>query len=172
MKISIIAAVARHNKSRKKVIGVNNSLPWKISEDLKNFKRLTSGHPIIMGRKTHQSIGKPLPGRFNIVISRDPNLQLSGCTTVTSIEKAIALAQAQKPAEVFIIGGAQIYQQTIKIAHRLHLTEINQEVDGDVFFPWFPPQEWRECRREKPSLAALANKPAADFDFVIYERAE
>ena len=186
MKISVIAAVARHKKSGEKVIsnrlpvrakdrkaiGINNSLPWNIPEDLKNFKRLTNGCPVIMGRKTHQSIGRPLPGRFNIVLSRDQSLQLPGCRVAASLEQAVAAAEEQKPREVFIIGGAQIYQQAMNIAHRLYLTEIDQDVDGDAFFPNFPKTRWHEKSGRKHLAHTLFNRQPVRFDFVVYERAE
>lgn len=132
MKISIIVAVA----GKKRVIGKKGSLPWYIPEELKRFKSITMGHPIIMGRKTHESIGKALPGRTNIVITHEPNYQAGGCMVVHSLDEAIKLAQNQSGGdEVFIIGGGQIYQEAIGMANKLYLTYIDKEIEGDVFFP-------------------------------------
>ncbi len=133
MKISIIVAVA----GKKRVIGSSNKIPWYIPGELKRFKEITMGHPIIMGRKTHESIGKPLPGRTNIVITTHPDYQALGCIVVHSLEEALRFAQG-KPfdsEEVFIIGGGQIYAEALPLADKLYLTYIDKEIEGDVFFP-------------------------------------
>ncbi|MGI9306865.1 MAG: dihydrofolate reductase, partial [Gammaproteobacteria bacterium] len=131
--ISIIAAAAECNG--KKVIGKNSALPWHLPEDLRRFKQLTLNCPVIMGRKTYDSIGKPLPGRFNIIITRNAALQIGGAQTARSLDDAVNIAKAENPPEIFIIGGAQIYEQAMPIAARMYLTEINCEAEGDVFFP-------------------------------------
>lgn len=128
--ISLIAALAGN-----RAIGKDNKLLWHISEDLKRFKRLTSGHPVIMGRKTFESIGKPLPNRTNIIITRDPGYTADGCVVVNSLEKAIEEAKKVEAEELFIIGGAQIFNQSLPIADKLYLTLVEGDFDGDVFFP-------------------------------------
>lgn len=130
--ISIIVAVA----GEKRVIGKKGSLPWYIQEELKRFKEITMGHPIIMGRKTHESIGRVLSGRTNIVVTHEPNYQAEGCEVAHNLEEALRLAKdAHGDDEVFIIGGGQIYQEAIKFADKLYLTYIDEEIEGDVFFP-------------------------------------
>ena len=132
MKISIIVAVA----GKKRVIGTKGGMPWYIPEELKRFKEITMGHPIIMGRKTFESIGKALPGRTNIVITRDPSFAKEGIVVTHSLEKALRLASdALGNDEVFVIGGGEIYNQAISLADKLYLTYIDKEVEGDVFFP-------------------------------------
>lgn len=129
MKISIIVAVA----GKKRVIGKKGALPWHIPEELKRFKEITMGNPIIMGRITHESIGKALPGRVNIVITREPDYKALGCIVVHSLEEA--LQQTKSADEVFIIGGGQIYAEALPLADKLYLTYIDREIEGDVFFP-------------------------------------
>lgn len=126
-------------------IGINNTLPWKLPEDLAHFKRTTSGHPIIMGRKTFDSIGRPLPNRRNIVISRNPDWRHEGVEVVSSVEQAIALLDG---AEGFVIGGAEIYRQTLPLAARLIITEIADSFDCDAFFPEPDATLWQETARE------------------------
>lgn len=131
-KISIIVAVA----GKKRVIGKKGQLPWYIPAELKRFKEITMGHPIIMGRKTHESIGRPLPGRTNIVITHDLNYSKQGINVVRSLEEALRLASnASGNDEVFVIGGGQIYAQALPLADKLYLTYIDKEIEGDVFFP-------------------------------------
>ena len=129
MSLSIIVAMTDD-----RVIGRDNKLPWHISEDLKRFKALTMGHPIIMGRKTYESIGKPLPGRHNIVISREPKRSYAGVTVVQSLDAALD-AFAAVDTELFVIGGAKIYELALPIADRLYLTLIHSKFEGDTFFP-------------------------------------
>ena len=165
-RVSLVAALAANG-----AIGCDNKLPWHLPEDLKRFKALTSGHPVIMGRKTFDSIlamlGRPLPGRSNIVITRTAALpsiksEWNNVTLAATLEQAIAAAPAD---EVFVIGGAQIYALALALAQRLYLTEVMTEVDGDAFFPDMDAAEWRELSREHgPQTAGL------DYDFVVYER--
>ncbi len=128
--ISIIVAM-----DEARGIGKNNGLLWHISADLKHFKQLTTGHPIIMGRNTFESIGKPLPNRTNIVVSRNSNIPIEGVIVCNSLEKAIEKAKTIDQGEIFIIGGGQIYQQAIKYAKRLYLTEVKGNFDATIFFP-------------------------------------
>ena len=129
-KISIIAAI-----SKNRVIGRDKDLIWRIPEDLKHFKQLTSGHAIIMGRKTFESIGRALPNRVNIVITRDKNFSAAGCLIGHSLESGLDKAKAIEKTEIFIIGGGQIFQEAIKIADKLYLTVVDAETQGDAWFP-------------------------------------
>jgi len=139
--LSIIVAVADNG-----VIGSGNQLPWRLPDDLKRFKALSLGKPIVMGRKTFDSIGRPLPGRLNVVISRQPGLAIPGCTVVTSIDEAIAAAQ---PApEIVIVGGADIYRQVLPQVQVIHLTRVHAHIEGDVMFPKLQEHEWREVAKE------------------------
>lgn len=158
--ITLIAAVAKN-----RVIGLDNALPWRLPEDLKRFKAITLGHPIIMGRKTWASIGRPLPGRTNIVVSRSPDYAAPGATVVRTLQEAIDAAVASGTDEVFVIGGADIYRQALPLAHRLQLTEIDQDYLGDVCFPDLEPGEWLEVMRESHHST---NEP--NYAFVTYER--
>ncbi|NVO08726.1 MAG: dihydrofolate reductase [Bacteroidales bacterium] len=135
MTISIIVAVAENQ-----IIGYNNQLLWHIKEDLQRFKSLTLGHHIIMGRKTYDSIGRPLPGRTNVVITRDKNYQADGCIVVNSLEDALNIAS--QDSEVFIIGGGDIYRQTLSLADRIYFTRIHASFSGDTFFPELDLKEW------------------------------
>jgi dihydrofolate reductase len=137
--VSIIAAM-----DRKRGIGVDNKLPWRLSADLKRFRDLTMGHHIIVGRKTFESIGKPLPGRRMIVVTRDRNYKADGCDIARSIEEAIELARERGESEVFICGGAEIYAQSIEFANRMYLTFVDAEVAADAFFPEFDEQKWSD----------------------------
>lgn len=156
----LVAAVAANG-----VIGANNALPWRIAEDLQRFKALTLGHPIIMGRKTWESLGKPLPGRHNIVITRNPGYCAQGATVVASVAAAIAACANEEAA--FVIGGAEIYAQTLALAQRMELTEIHVEVVGDAHFPEFSRVDWSELTRE-PHV----NPDGLAYDFVSYQRTE
>lgn len=138
---SIAAIVAM---SQNHVIGKNNQLPWHLPADLKHFKDLTTGHPIIMGRKTFQSIGKVLPNRTNIVVTRNKNYRVEGAFVVGSIEEAIELASAKDNNEVFIIGGADIFKLSMPRINRLYLTIIQANIEGDVYFPKLESQQWQE----------------------------
>ena len=140
--LSIIVAIAENY-----AIGKNNDLLWHIPEDLKRFKRLTTGHTIIMGKKTYESLPKrPLPGRRSIVITDDPKDQFEGCITVLSIDEAIK--QSDPSVENFIIGGASIYRQLLPLADRLYLTKVHRSFDGDVYFPEIDFNEWKLISKE------------------------
>ncbi len=128
--ISIIAAIGSNRE-----LGKNNKLLWHIPEDMKRFRELTNGHPIIMGRTTFESIGRPLPNRTNIIVTRDPNYEAPGCIVAHSLEEAVAEAKKHVSDEVFVIGGGQIYSQAIGIADRLYLTKVNGTFDADTYFP-------------------------------------
>jgi dihydrofolate reductase len=157
MRVSLIAALAKN-----RVIGANGTLPWRLPEDLKRFKALTMGHPIIMGRKTFESIGRPLPGRQNIVVTRNADFAAAGCAVVKSPEAA--LAACDNAEEAFVIGGAELYRAFLDTADRMILTEIEQVVEGDAYFPEFERSQWRETAREPVAGAALP------CFFVTYER--
>lgn len=157
--LSIIVAVAENN-----IIGHNNSLIWHISEDLKYFKHITSSHPVIMGRKTFESIGRPLPNRTNIVISRNPEFNPDGCIVVSSLEEAIATTNPNE--ENFIIGGGSIYREAMGLADKLYLTKIHNSYEGDTFFPEIN-DDWKEISREDFERGEKFEHP---FSFIVYER--
>ncbi len=157
-KISLVVAMAE-----KRVIGRLNTLPWHIPEDLKQFKKITMGKPIVMGRKTFDSIGRPLPGRTNIVISRDANWTSSGTRSVQTVDQAIEIAASEGTDEIMVIGGAQIYEIVMPRADRIYLTEVHAPVDGDAFFPAYSDKEWREVSREH-------HDGSPDFSFIILDR--
>jgi len=160
MSIAIIVAMARN-----RTIGINNSLPWRCPADLKHFKALTMGHHMIMGRKTFESIGKPLPGRTTVVVTRNPDLQIPGCTMAASLPEALA-ACAGDP-QIFIVGGAEIYAQALPLADTLYITEIKNTVEGDAHFPDFGPETWQEVARESHQQT---EPQSLSFDFVTYRR--
>lgn len=139
---SFVVAVARNG-----VIGHTNGLPWRLPADLAFFRRLTMGHPVVMGRKTYESIGRPLPGRLNIVVTRSPGFRAPGCTVVDSLEAAYRAAG--DASEVFVIGGAQIYEAAFPTADRIYLTEVDAEIEGDTFFPRFDRSRWTETELER-----------------------
>lgn len=141
-KVSIIAALSKYDRG----IGKDGKLLWHIPEDLKHFKKVTMGHPIIMGRKTYESIGKPLPGRVNIVITRNEDFRPEGVVVTHSLEEAIEKAQSLDKEEVFVIGGGQIYEQAIGVADKLYLTLIDDQKEADVFFPRYA--EFKEIFHE------------------------
>ena len=153
MKISLIVAMASN-----RVIGLNNQMPWQISADLKKFKKITMGAPILMGRKTYESIGRPLPGRTNIIISRNPSYQQPGCLVFNDIDKA--LASCGDVEEVFVIGGSDFYKSMLPVADTLYLTQIHQEFSGDTFFPEFDADQWIEVERED-----IQNDPNTTFSY-------
>ncbi|WP_373496308.1 dihydrofolate reductase [Aquiflexum sp.] len=163
MKISIIVAKAKNN-----VIGKDNQLIWKLSSDLRLFKKLTTGHHIIMGRKTYDSVGKPLPNRTSIVITRNRDLKLpEGHFVFHSFEDAIQLCISKKIEQLYIIGGAEIYRQALPLCDELIVTEVDAYPQGDVFFPEIDPNKWQEISRER---FQRDEKNEYDFDFVIYKR--
>lgn len=159
MAISLIVAAAENN-----AIGKDNALLWHLSADLKRFKALTSGHPVIMGRKTFESIGKPLPNRRNIVISRSLSA-LDGCEVVASVEEALALVNDGE--EAFIIGGGSVYRTLWQKAARLYLTAVKTRLEGDTFIPEIRPEEWKEISREDFSAD---EKNEFGYSFIDYVR--
>ncbi len=160
MKFSLIVAMD-HNG----VIGAKGDLPWHISSDLQNFKKITMGKHIVMGRKTHESIGRPLPGRENIILTRDKDYQAGGCTVLHSLNEIID--HCKDVDEVMITGGSEIYQHTLDQVSRLYLTEVHTEIDGDTFFPDFDRSEWKEVSRED---FKVDEKNEFDYSFVVLER--
>ena len=161
-RVYLVAAVAANG-----VIGAGNRMPWHLPEDLKHFKALTLGHPVIMGRKTFESIlaalGKPLPGRENIVVSRTPGLEIPGVSIASSIEGALAFCIGEPV--VFVIGGGEIYKAALPFADGIVITEIRKDYEGDTKFPEVDQDEFRETQR-KPQ----ASSTGIPFDFVLYER--
>lgn len=157
--------------SRNRTIGRKNGLPWHLPEDLKYFKRVTMGKPIIMGRKTWESIGRPLPGRCNIVITRDRAYRAEGIKVVGSLEEAISLAESvaliDGAEEAVVIGGAQIYALALPLAQRLYMTQVHAEVEGDAFFPQFDLTQWDELGRD--DFSASGPNPY-DYSFVVLDR--
>lgn len=158
-RISLIVAMDRNRG-----IGIANQLPWKLPEDLAHFKRTTTGHAIIMGRKTFDSIGRPLPSRRSIVVTRDPAWHKEGVLTASTPEQACALARQEQ--EAFIIGGAELFVQTVDLADRMIVTEIAAEFECDTFFPEVDPTSWQESGRESFHSAASG----LDFAIVLYDR--
>jgi dihydrofolate reductase len=156
--VAVIAAMARN-----RVIGIKNTLPWHLPEDLKHFKALTMGHHIIMGRKTYDSIGRPLPGRTTVIVTRDANYRMADCLVAHSPEEAIALC-GDDP-EIFFVGGAELYRQALPLADRLYITEIQAEYAGDAEFPEIDRRLWREASRERQ-----VSQAGLDYDFVTYLR--
>ena len=163
--ISIIAAMAKN-----RIIGTGGALPWKLPADMKRFKQLTSGHPIIMGRKTFESIGKALPNRANIVVTRQKGYSASGCHVFPSLEEAV-LGAGTFPGsdEIFVIGGGEIYKQAIEIAHKIYLTFLNQDFEGDAYFPEIDEKKWKLISRESGKLDAENIYP---HSFLLFERAK
>lgn len=157
--ISLIAAMAKN-----RVIGKDNQMPWHLPADLGHFKAVTLGKPIIMGRKTYESIGRALPGRKNIIISRNPDYKIQGCETAVSLEEAIALVKDAE--EIMIIGGGHLYSQAIEFANRLYLTFIELNVDGDTQFPQYEHLILKETRREKH---LKDEKNPYNYEFVDFE---
>lgn len=159
-RICLIAAMAANG-----IIGRNNALPWHLPADLKRFKALTTGHPVVMGRKTYESIGKPLPQRRNLVITRNRGYSAPGCEVVHSLDAA--LAACRDAPEIFVIGGAELYRESLPYAQCLEFTEIHAEFEGDASFPEFAMDQWRETAREVHE--GEAGVPFR-YDFVRYER--
>lgn len=161
----IVSAIVATAKNR--VIGKDNNIPWYLSADLKYFKRTTLNHHIIMGRKSFQSIGRPLPKRTNVVVTRDPFFVASNCLIASSIEEALNLAYDNGETEAFIIGGGQIYKQSMPLWDKLYLTEVDLEIEGDVFFPEINKQEWQLISSE---LHQADEKNEYDYTFKVFER--
>jgi len=157
-RIFLIAAVAKNG-----VIGASGKLPWHLPEDLKHFKKLTLGHPVIMGRRTWESLGKPLPGRENIVVSRKPGFEAPEASVAATLEAAVALCTGEPVA--FVIGGAQIYAAALPLADGIVLTEIHEDYEGDTHFPHWERTAWHLAQKESHTSSA-----GVRFDFVLYER--
>ncbi len=156
--LSIIVAVANDH-----VIGINNTLPWHLPEDLKRFKALTMGHHIIMGRKTYESLGRLLPGRTTVIVTRNTHYQVEGAVVVHSIEQALAVCADDD--EVFLIGGAELYQQGFEHADKLYITEVNADFEGDAFLPKFDLALWDQVARESHRA-----ENGLSFSYVTYQR--
>ena len=164
-RLSIIVAVAEN-----RVIGCDNHLPWRISEDLKNFKRLTLGKPMIMGRKTFESLGGPLPGRPHIVLTRNNHASFSNVKNVPNFDNALEIARSfivKENDEIMVIGGANVFRDALRQADRIYLTEVHMKATGNVMFPRFNLSDWLEVRRE--SFNACAND-TCDYSFVTLDR--
>lgn len=161
--LNIIVAVAENG-----VIGGSNTLLWHISEDLRRFKQLTTGHPVIMGRKTYLSIGRPLPNRRNIVISRQADLQIEGCEVFSSLEAAIAACREAGAEQAFVIGGGEVYRQALPLADRIHYTRVFRAYEGDTTFPELDPAEWHKVSEE---CFERGEKYEYPYSFEVYERA-
>ena len=157
--LNLIVAVAHNN-----VIGMAGKMPWHLPAELAYFKRITMGHPIVMGRKTFDSIGRPLPGRRNIVVTANQAWRHEGVEVAGSIETALSMIE---DSSAFVIGGATLYAAALPVANRVYLTAIDATVDGDTFFPELAPETWREVSRERREQD---EKNAYDVDFVVFER--
>ena len=162
MRLSILVAMAKN-----RVIGKDNALPWHLPADLKHFKALTMGHPIIMGRKTYESIGRVLPGRTNVIVTRQKEYPVTGAIIVNSIDDALKVCQTgvDGNSEVFLIGGAELYRQTLGRCDRIYVTEIQRDYDGDTFFPAFDLEEWKEITREKH----FSEDGTLDYHFATFD---
>ncbi|MDG1322489.1 MAG: dihydrofolate reductase [Porticoccaceae bacterium] len=164
MKISLIVAVSRNG-----AIGLNNQLPWYLPEDLKYFKSVTMGKPLIMGRKTFDSIGRPLPGRANIVLTRDPQWTSDGVKVVQSVEQALLAGEiaceASDVDEIMVIGGEQIYRMALDLADRIYLTQVDADVEGDAFFPDIDLNDWSQTRVKLPEI--IDKHP---YQFLVLDR--
>lgn len=156
--LSLIVAIAKN-----RVIGVNNSLPWHLPEDLKRFRALTTGHHIIMGRKTYESLGRLLPDRTTVIVSRNPDYKVEGAIVVNSLEAAIAACGDD--SEAFLIGGAELYKDGLKLSNKLYTTEIDEVYEGDAFFPEFDISEWRVGERESNHA-----ENGLGFSYITYQR--
>ncbi|SER68844.1 dihydrofolate reductase [Vreelandella subterranea] len=163
--VAMIVAMAKN-----RVIGVEGQLPWYLPEDLKFFKRMTQAKPLVMGRKTFASIGKPLPNRLNIVVTRQEAFTHEGVRVCHDLPAALELADQQATIEaaeeIMVMGGGEIYRQALPYATRLYVTEVDIEVEGDAYFPLLDPSEWRETQR----VAGQPNEQQPDYAFVTYER--
>jgi len=161
MGISIIAAMANN-----RVIGNKNQLPWQMPADLAHFKQITMGKPIIMGRKTFESIGRPLPGRQNIILTRQEGFKVEGCNVVHSLESALALAKADQ-TEVMIIGGSQLFETALPLANKLYLTLIDADIVGDTYFPTWNKEDWQESTKTENTPDEKNQFP---YTFITLER--
>lgn len=161
--VSVIVAVAQNG-----VIGCGNRLIWHISEDLRRFKAITSGHPVVMGRKTFESLGRPLPNRTNVVITRQKGYRAEGCTVAGSLEEAIALFDPSE--ELFIIGGGEIYRQAMPLADKLYLTVVCADYEGDTWFPAWDAADWELVNEERHERGAAFEHPYVFRDYVRRNR--
>lgn len=159
-RLSLIVAMAKN-----RVIGADNTLPWHLPADLKHFKALTMGHHIVMGRKTYESIGKPLPGRTTVVVTRNANYSVPGVIVASSLE--VAISACGNDEEIFVIGGAELYRQAIKLADRIYLTEIDADIPGDAHFTEFDRKLWQETGRVNN---VPDEKNLYSYHFVVYDR--
>jgi dihydrofolate reductase len=157
MRVSFIVA-----KSENNVIGKNNKLPWHLKDDLQNFKKITMGHHILMGRKTYESIGKPLPGRMSLVLSNDPKAVQEQVVWFQSIWRALKYAERAQETELFVIGGAGVFKSALSICDRIYLTEIHSQVEGDVYFPQLSLKNWKLLSEQK-----FDKNKDNDYDFTI-----
>ncbi len=163
MRLSLIVAAAKN-----RVIGNNNQMPWHLPADFASFKRITTGHPIIMGRKTFESIGRPLPGRRNIVVSRNLDFHADGVEVVASLERAISACKSQQGVDdAFVIGGASLYAEALPRVDRIFLTEVDAAPEGDTIFPLLDKNQWREITRERREVD---EKNIHAMEFVVLER--
>jgi dihydrofolate reductase len=156
--ISLIVAMANNH-----VIGINNGLPWHLPEDLKHFRALTTGHHMIMGRKTYDSLGRLLPGRTTVIVTRNIDFKVEGALIAHSLQEAVQLCK--NDTEVFIIGGAELYKDGLAEANQLYVTEVNLDVDGDAYFPMIDLDLWTETAREP-----LVSEKGISFSYVLYKR--
>ncbi len=161
----VISAIVAASENR--VIGRNNDLPWRLPDDLRYFKDVTLGHPVILGRKNYESGPFPLPGRVNIVITRDPTLFLSGCKMAKSLEEAITIAKQYEKKEIFIIGGGMIYELALPYLDRLYYTQVHSKVEGDVFFPIINFEEWK---LESSVYHPVDERHKHAFTYLVYQR--
>ena len=157
MIVAHIVAIAKNNE-----IGKDNDLIWRLPADLKHFKNTTTGHYIITGRKNYESIGRPLPNRTTVIITRNKDYQAEGCIVCHSVQEALAIAKADKQERVFIMGGGEIYKASLELTDEIYLTEVKEEFEADVFYPTLPNTEWNEVSRIK-NEADEKNKYAYDF---------
>jgi len=164
MSLSILVAVAENG-----VIGRGGDLPWHLAADLRRFKRLTMGHTIVMGRKTWESIGRPLPGRRMVVVSRQAGYRADGARVVSSLQEALAVAREAGDQQPFVVGGGQIYQQALPLASRLYLTRVRVGVAGDTHFPAYRTEDWQLVESEPHDADARNDYP---FRFELFERRE
>tara|TARA_R110002111_G_scaffold236825_2_gene298150 strand:+ start:248 stop:745 length:498 start_codon:yes stop_codon:yes gene_type:complete len=160
MKLAIIVAT-----DERSLIGKDNDLPWKLSADLQYFRKITMGKPLIMGRRTHESIGRPLPGRKNIIITNDLAYHAAGCIVTHSIQQAFEACEGAE--EVMIMGGASLYRQCLPLADTIYLTQVQAQLDGDTWFPDWDKQQWHEVSKE---MHLADEKNEYPYSFIVYER--
>ncbi|MEH7388572.1 dihydrofolate reductase [Bacillus sp. JJ1521] len=159
--ISLLVAMDKNQ-----LIGKDNDLPWRLPADLAYFKRVTMGHPIFMGRKTYDSIGRPLPGRENIIVTRDTSYEAEGCKVIHSIDDIVKMSE-ETEKELFVIGGAEIFKEILRHSDRLYITEIEEEFEGDTYFPAFDKTEWKVISKEK---GIKDEKNPYEYTFLVYEK--